>query len=41
VDPKIKQIVFTLHDNRLDGTCSLVRFKKAGANDWLLIKSKD
>jgi len=32
---------FTLRGRKLKGTYALVRFKRAGENDWLLIKKKD
>lgn len=31
------KIVFTLHGARLEGNYSLVRFKKGGEHDWLVI----
>lgn len=34
------KIVFTLHGFRIEGNYSLVRFRRAGAQDWLLIKQK-
>jgi bifunctional non-homologous end joining protein LigD len=34
-------IEFTLHGRKLKGTFALVRFKRAGENEWLLIKKKD
>lgn len=34
------KIVFILHGERLDGRYVLVKFKKAGENDWLLMKTK-
>lgn len=35
------KIVFTLHGERLEGTYSLVRFKGRGANNWLLLRTKE
>jgi bifunctional non-homologous end joining protein LigD len=35
------KIVFTLHGMRLQGGYSLVRFKRGGEREWLLIKTKD
>ena len=35
------KIVFTLHGARLEGDYSLVRLKKGGERDWLLIKRKE
>jgi bifunctional non-homologous end joining protein LigD len=35
------KIVFTLHGARFEGNYSLVRFKKGGEHDWLLIKRKE
>lgn len=35
------RITFQLYGSRLSGEYSLVRFKRAGSNSWLLIKHKD
>jgi DNA ligase D-like protein (predicted 3'-phosphoesterase) len=35
------KIVFTLHGARVEGAYSLVRFKRGGANHWLLIRRKE
>ena len=34
-------IEFILHGQRLNGRCVLTRFKKAGENNWLLLKTKE
>ncbi|HLN32243.1 MAG TPA: DNA polymerase ligase N-terminal domain-containing protein [Gemmataceae bacterium] len=33
-------IVFTLHGQRLEGTYNLIRFRRSGANAWLLLKHR-
>ncbi|MBT8506954.1 ATP-dependent DNA ligase [Methanomicrobiaceae archaeon CYW5] len=36
-----EKIEVVLHGNRLEGKYALVRFRKAGKNDWLLLKAKE
>ncbi len=36
-----EKIEVVLHGNRLEGKYALVRFRKAGENDWLLLKAKE
>jgi hypothetical protein len=43
-EPKIweeNKIEFTLNGEKLKGRYILARFKKAGGNNWLLLKAKD
>ena len=38
---KKDKIVFHLHGKKLEGRYTLLRFKKAGENNWLLFKAKE
>ena len=35
------KIVFILHGKRLKGRYTILKFKKAGANQWLIFKAKE
>jgi DNA ligase D-like protein (predicted 3'-phosphoesterase) len=38
---KTNKIVFLLHGKKLSGKYTLLKFKKAGENQWLLFKTKE